>query len=236
MFSSLKSLFLGSPRTVDKPTPTVARRAREAVDAPALLAAIRHGGCSRYRDIKALEQAIGAYEQWCEQAIGRPRFWGELLPWICEQALKFSELFQEPILLIAHNDKARAGGDNSRRSVEWTQAQCLCILCNSFLCSWPKRTSQNCRCAEAIDLPSINFDEMLTEQARPQVQVRFLRANQPVQSASSYCSTVCCVCAVHILSRAPFVTWIWVAGTRTGGEVRDVSVLPRQAARSPATW
>ena len=80
-----------------------------------------------------------------------------LLPFIADRALEYRALFGDARIEIVH-----AGSAGGARSVTWTQRQCLCILCNSLLCAWPGRTSANCVCAEARDLPSINFDEMLS--------------------------------------------------------------------------
>lgn len=84
-----------------------------------------------------------------------------MLLFACRQALRYPELFPEQIPIVDDGSCERGAAS---RVVEWTQAQCLCILCNAFLCSWPQRTSQNCHCTEtaarALALPSINFDEM----------------------------------------------------------------------------
>ena len=108
---------------------------------PEFAEALERGGCTRLaRDLRSLEEAVRNYD-----ALGGPSFWGELLPFACEQALRFEELFPEPIQVV--DDSAGAARGVSR-VVEWSQAQCLCIQSNAFLCSWPQRTSHNCQCTE----------------------------------------------------------------------------------------
>ena len=121
-------------------------------------AALDGAGCTRLaRDLRSLQEAVDRYD-----ALGGPTFWGDLLPFACSQALRYAELFPEPILIV---DASAGAARGVSRVVEWSQAQCLCIQCNALLCSWPQRTSQNCRCTErearSMDLPSINLDEML---------------------------------------------------------------------------
>ena len=123
----------------------------------ALSAALKEGGCTSCPDdLGSLQDAV---ESW--NSPSADAFWGELVPFACEQANRFEELFTEPIAIV---DADAGGVGGVSRVVEWTQAQCLCIQCNAFLCSWPERTSSNCGCKErdarALDLPSINLDEM----------------------------------------------------------------------------
>jgi hypothetical protein len=120
--------------------------------------ALHHGGCTRLaNDLRSLQEAVRRFD-----ALSGSSFWADLLPFACRQALRFPELFPEPIVIV--DDSAGATTCVSR-VVEWSQAQCLCIQCNALLCSWPQRTSQNCHCTErdarALCLPSINLDEML---------------------------------------------------------------------------
>ena len=116
--------------------------------------ALRDGGCTElFHDLGALQDAVASFNR---AGNDNPDFWTELLPFACEQALRYTELFPEPIPIV---DVASASQGTASRIVEWTQVQCLCIQCNAFLCSWPERMSQNCHCREG-DLPSINLDEM----------------------------------------------------------------------------
>lgn len=119
--------------------------------------ALASGGCTKlWRDVGALQDAVARFE-----GTDEPVFWSKLVPFACQQSLRFGELFEGIPIVDAESCQAR----DVSRVVEWSQAQCLCILCNAFLCAWPGRTSRNCRCIEAdavrLDLPSINFDEML---------------------------------------------------------------------------
>ncbi len=119
----------------------------------------RSGGCTRlYNDLRSLQVAVDNYE--AKEGVS---FWDELLPFACEQALRFNDLFPETIAIV---DETVTGEDGVSRIVEWDQAQCLCIQCNALLCAWPNRTSSNCHCVESYqgkqaDVPSINLDEML---------------------------------------------------------------------------
>ena len=130
---------------------------RSADDWAALSAALKEGGCTSCPDdLRSLQDAVESPNSPSADA-----FWGELVPFACAQAQRFEELFTEPIAIV---DADAGGVGGVSRVVEWTQAQCLCIQCNAFLCSWPERTSSNCGCTErdarALGLPSINFDEM----------------------------------------------------------------------------
>ena len=128
-----------------------------ADDWAALSAALKEGGCTSCPDdLRSLQDAVESPNSPSADA-----FWDELIPFACAQAQRFEELFTEPIAIV---DADAGGVGGVSRVVEWTQAQCLCIQCNAFLCSWPERTSSNCGCTErdarALGLPSINLDEM----------------------------------------------------------------------------
>lgn len=131
---------------VAPPVAKVARRARTARSLGELSEAILSGGCTRIENLGSLHAAL--------QSFGEQRFFAEILPFACDEALRFQQLFPSPIAVI---DGA------PQRQVQWTQRQCLCILCNAFLCSWPGRTSRGgIMCAEEHELPSINYDELMS--------------------------------------------------------------------------
>jgi hypothetical protein len=149
---------------VEPPTRAVAERLLTSQQPPLnwdrFAEALAHGQCTRLAgDLGALQAAVTAVDA----SLSGPGFWGStgLLLFACRQALRYADLFPERIPIV---DDGSCDRGAASRVVEWTQAQCLCILCNAFLCSWPQRTSHNCHCTEraalALALPSINFDEM----------------------------------------------------------------------------
>ena len=70
--------------------------AEEAAHWTALSEAFKSGGCTRlHGDLRSLQQAVQNYEKQ-----GGQSFWAELLPFACSQALRFDELFPEPIAIV----------------------------------------------------------------------------------------------------------------------------------------
>ena len=91
---------------VDAPVAAVARTlqkhlaendsAEEAAHWTAVSEAFKSGGCTRlHGDLRSLQQAVQNYEKQ-----GGQSFWAELLPFACSQALRFDELFPEPIAIV----------------------------------------------------------------------------------------------------------------------------------------
>jgi len=146
-----------APSVVAAPVLKVAEHARGATNWGSLEKTILKNGCTQVRDLQCLHMALDKF--------GEDLFFTTLLPFICDEAASYAHLFSDPIFVIDE----RASGPS--RTVEWSQRQCLCILCNAFLCAWPGRTSDNCNSVEQPDLPSINFDEMMHSQGNAGAQV-----------------------------------------------------------------
>jgi len=184
----------------------------------ALSAALKEGGCTSCPDdLGSLQDAV---ESW--NSPSADAFWGELVPFACEQANRFEELFTEPIAIV---DADAGGVGGVSRVVEWTQAQCLCIQCNAFLCSWPERTSSNCGCKErdarALDLPSINLDEMHCGAGNRGAPVP---PPPPLPLSPRFPSR-----AARARRRSVSDRRLGGRCLGSGGEVRDVSALPDKA-------
>jgi len=150
---------------VEKPNLEVARRARSATNMGSLARAIVEGGCTRLRagagDFKGLNEAV--------RTTFGDEFPSEFFGFICDRALDYDMLFPHGIYYVTEEAATEA-----ERRLEWTQGQCLCILCNAFLCAWQQRTSRNCRCLERVgpfEIPSINFDEMYVSSGNYKAQV-----------------------------------------------------------------
>jgi len=128
------------------PVLSVAREARSARSLRELSEAILRGGCTRSENLGCLHRALASF--------GWEKFFAEVLPFACDEALRFEQFFPQVPVVI--------DGSTSTRRVDWTQRQCLCILCNAFLCAWPDR---------GRDLPHINFDNLLSSHGNVRVRV-----------------------------------------------------------------
>ncbi|NLI75216.1 MAG: hypothetical protein GX442_02090 [Candidatus Riflebacteria bacterium] len=113
-----------------------------------LAGVIRRLGCARDGDLSILEQA----------ANGFPGFFERTLPFLWKAALTGPDVLPASLPIL------REPGE-----VTLTQRQCLVILANAFLCSFPGRPSINC--LSTPDLPSINFDELFGGEGNDQAQV-----------------------------------------------------------------
>lgn len=107
--------------------------------------------CGQTQSFERLDEAVELTRDFVDKT----------LPYIWKEALAAAEVLP-PLPLLS-----------STGSVCLTQRQCLCILTNSFFCTFANRPSHNCN--GGPDLPSINFDELYGGHGWGSVEVTKLR-------------------------------------------------------------
>ena len=99
-------------------------------------AILASGSCDSGQSFERLDEALAL----------TPDFLSVTLPFVWNEALRATEVLPDIQLL------------DSAGNIRLTQRQCLCVLSNSFFCTFTNRPSRNCLSTD--ELPSINFDEL----------------------------------------------------------------------------
>jgi poly(ADP-ribose) glycohydrolase len=81
-------------------------------------------------------------------------FESSVLPYICQMALELPYLFKKPIPLLRRQKPGL---------VRLSQKQCVSLLANMFICTFPRRLPRHCsKKNEMVDFPSVSFEELFS--------------------------------------------------------------------------